>query len=152
MQFMATDGGLSGTRLIIEPGSPFLLRRHLSNKFDVILTPGQALTSYHQSCALRDSHPASLRHGRQKKKDMTKITSMGELSRIETGDIAWKKKKIKPTKDNQTAFALTNCTFTSVIALVNNTMEHAIRNFLFFFFQAAKKKKKKPISATRTSG
>lgn len=55
----ATDGGLAGITLIIEPPSPPLLLCHLSSASNVILTPGPALTSLHQAAALREASHSS---------------------------------------------------------------------------------------------
>lgn len=71
---MATDGGLAGITLIIEPPSPPLLLCHLSSASNVILTPGPAMTSLHQAAALREASHSSLQKKR-KKKDNTKFTS-----------------------------------------------------------------------------
>lgn len=57
---MATDGGLAGITLIIEPPSPPLLLCHLSSASNVILTPGLAMTSLHQAAALREASHSSL--------------------------------------------------------------------------------------------
>lgn len=54
--------GLAGIHGVIEPPVPPLPHRHLSSRFYVILAPGQAMTSYLQSCALRASSLSAACH------------------------------------------------------------------------------------------
>lgn len=80
---MATDGGLAGIALIIEPPSPPLSHCHLSSRSNVILAPGQTVASHHQSCALRASRLSATCHSEYRRRNNIHLETVPQIIEAE---------------------------------------------------------------------